>query len=122
VSFHVPAPPLEWDDGVPVAHQAVHTAWAKGHGFEVQNRTGELRIAATAIRGNSVEIALEDDPSSADLVVRYAMTQDAVGSQGGRAGGRVGQLRDSDPLIGYATKRPQYNYALSFVLPVLSEP
>ena len=122
VNFHVPAPPLAWDDGVPAPHRAVHTAWANGRGFEVQNRTGDVRIVATAIRGNSVEISLADDPGPAGLVVRYAMTQDGVGPQGGRAGGRVGQLRDSDPWIGYATKRPQYNYALSFVLPVPSEP
>jgi hypothetical protein len=65
-----------------------------------------------------VEIQLANEPSAPDLVVRYAMTQDADGEQGGRAAGRIGQLRDSDPLVGYATKHPQYNYAVAFEAPV----
>jgi hypothetical protein len=31
---------------------------------------------------------------------------------------RWGQLRDSDPLVGLTTKRPNPNYAVSFELPV----
>jgi hypothetical protein len=71
-----------------------------------------------AIQGDSVVIALASAPATDGLVVAYAITQDGSGTQGGLATGRIGQLRDSDPLVGYATKKPQYNYAVSFTLPV----
>ena len=70
------------------------------------------------IQGDSVVITLASAPLPTALVVRYALTQDGAGLYGGLATGRVGQLRDSDPLVGYATKLPQYNYAVSFVMPV----
>ena len=72
------------------------------------NRPGHVR---------DVEIELSEDPRTG-LLVRYAMTQDGESAQGGRAAGRMGQLRDSDPLVGYATARPLYNYAVSFEAPV----
>jgi hypothetical protein len=65
-----------------------------------------------------VTITPASAPSTSGLVVRYAFTQDGSGTQGGLATGRIGQLRDSDLLVGYATKLPQYNYAVSFTLPV----
>jgi hypothetical protein len=118
VDFHVPVSPLVWDSMLPAPHQTAHTAWAKGRGFEVQDQSGEQTIGSVAIQGNSVVITLASTPNAAGLVVRYAVTQDGSGTQGGLATGRIGQLRDSDPLAGYATKSPQYNYAVSFVLPV----
>jgi hypothetical protein len=118
VEFHVPVAPLVWGDETPAPHQAAHTRWSNGRGFEAQNRDGELTIDSVAIRGNSVLITLASDPTPTDLVVRYAVTQDESGMRGGLATGRIGQLRDSDPLIGYGTKSPQYNWAVSFALPV----
>jgi hypothetical protein len=118
VSFHVPVPPLAWDDAMPLPHQTAHAAWMKGRGFEVQNQSGEQTINSVAIAGDSVVITLASVPVATNLVVRYAVTQDGTGSLGGLATGRIGQLRDSDPLVGYATKLPQQNYAVSFVLPV----
>jgi hypothetical protein len=119
VDFHVPVPPLVWGDEMPAPHQTAHTRWSRGRGFEVENREGEQTIDSVAIEGNSVFITLASDPTPTDLVVRYAVTQDDTGMRGGLATGRIGQLRDSDPLIGYATKSAQYNYAVSFALPVL---
>jgi hypothetical protein len=119
VDFHVPVPPLVWGDEMPAPHQTAHTRWSKGRGFEVANREGELTIDSVAIRGNSVFITLASVPPPTDLVVRYAVTQDDSGMQGGLATGRIGQLRDSDPLVGYGTKSAQYNWAVSFALPVL---
>jgi hypothetical protein len=116
--FNVPAPPLAWDDSLPSPHHAAHTAWSRGRGFEVDSRSGELAIAAVAIQGDSVVITLAEDSTTTDVVVRYAVTQDGDGASGGLASGRIGQLRDSDPLIGFATGAPQYNYAVSFVAPV----
>jgi hypothetical protein len=118
VTFHVPVAPLAWDSSMPAPHQAAHTAWSKGRGFEVYNQSGEQTIDSVAIQGDSVQVTLAADPSAAGLVVRYAVTQDGSGSLGGLATGRIGQLRDSDPLVGYATMLPQYNYAVSFVMPV----
>jgi hypothetical protein len=118
VDFHVPFLPLAWDEGMPSPHATAHTAWAKGRGFEVEDQNGEQTIASVAIRGSSVAISLASAAVGPHLVVRYAVTQDGNGSLGGLATGRVGQLRDSDPLVGYATKLPQYNYAVSFVMSV----
>jgi len=117
LNFHVPVPPLVWDDGIPAPHQMAHTAWSKGRGFEVEDQVGEQTIVSVAIQGDSVAITLASDPVATGLVVRYAVTQDGSGSLGGLATGRIGQLRDSDPLVGYATGRPQYNYAVSFLMP-----
>jgi hypothetical protein len=103
---------------MPAPHQTSHAAWSKGRGFEVESREGELAIESVAIKDDSVLIHLATAPAATDLVVRYAVTQDGIGSLGGLATGRIGQLRDSDPLVGYDTKLPQYNYALSFEMPV----
>lgn len=118
VTFHVPYPPLAWDDALPSPHAVAHAVWAKGRGFEVEDGAGERTIASVAIQGLAVQIELASEPSADGLVVRYAMTQDGDGQQGGRAAGRIGQLRDSDPRIGYATKQPQYDYAVAFEVPV----
>jgi hypothetical protein len=118
LTFHAPYPPLAWDDALPSPHGTAHAAWAKGRGFEVEDRDGEQTIASVAIRGPAVEIELASEPSAEGLVVRYATTQDGDGQQAGRAAGRIGQLRDSDPRVGYATKQPQYDYAVAFEVPV----
>jgi hypothetical protein len=118
VTFHVPVPPLAWDTALPAPHQTAHMAWAKGQGFEVADSTGELAIASVALQGDAVVITLAAPPGGTNLMVRYAVTQDATVNSGGLAVGRIGQLRDSDPLVGYTTKAPQYNYAVSFAVPV----
>jgi hypothetical protein len=118
VQFHVPVPPLVWESAMPAPHQAAHTAWSKGRRFEVYNQSGEQAISSVDIRGTAVAITLAGVPIATGLVVRYAVTQDGRGTLGGLATGRVGQLRDSDPLVGYATRLPLYNYAVSFVMPV----
>jgi hypothetical protein len=116
VRFHVPDPPLVWDEDLPAPHQTAHLAWSKGRGFEVSNQLGDPTIESVAIHGDAVVITLMSDPGPSDLVVRYAFTPDGAGFLGGQATGRMGQLRDSDPLVGYATKAAQYNYAVSFAL------
>jgi hypothetical protein len=118
VKFHVPTLPLVWDATLPAPHQTAHTAWSAGKGFEVQNQSGEQTITSVSIQGDSVVIALASAPATAGLVVRYAVTQDGTVTSGGLATGRIGQLRDSDPAVGYATKAHLYDYAVSFELPV----
>ncbi len=118
VTFHVPVPPLAWDDALPAPHQTQHTAWSRGRGFEVENDQGAQTILSVVLDGNTVIITLAVDPAGPGLTVRYAVTQDGIGTLGGLATGRIGQLRDSDPLVGYSTGAKHYNYALSFALPV----
>ena len=82
------------------------------------NSSGALTIASVAIQGDAVVITLASAPDPAGLVVRYAVTQDSLGLNGGLGTSRIGQLRDSDPRIGSSTQAAQYNYAVSFVWPV----
>lgn len=99
VTFHVPVPPLAWEQTLSAPHQTAHTEWAKGRGFEVADSTGPLLINDAVLSGESVQLMLAKPPG-AGLVVRYAMLQDGAGYLGGKANGRHGQLRDSDPFVG----------------------
>ncbi len=102
VTFDVPNPPLNWDENINPPHQEVHTAWRNGRGFEVKDSTGELTILCTEIvSDDTVVISLEAEPTGSNLMVRYALTQDGTGIQGGTDLGMHGQLRDSDDLVGY---------------------
>ena len=103
VAFDVPYPPLAWDTVLPTPHPQVGHPWALGKGFEVEDDSGKAVIERVDIVGNAVEITLVAAPAGTNLVVRYAMTMDDTGPAGNRAGeadGRLGLLRDSDPLIG----------------------
>ena len=44
VRFHVPDPPLAWDEAFGAPHQFVHAEWKNGRGFEVQDGIGEMTI------------------------------------------------------------------------------
>ena len=103
VAFHVPVPPLAWDTVLPAPHPEAGHPWSGGKGFELEDSAGPVPIAQVAIVGTSIEITMAEDPQGTGLVVRYAMTQDSTGPAGARAGegdGRMGLLRDSDPLVG----------------------
>ena len=102
VRFHVPEPPLAWDEAFGAPHQFVHAAWKNGRGFEVEDGQGEVTITEAVIDGDTVRIGIDrlPDTTSAPLVVRYATTQDATQLAGGLVSGRFGQLHDSDPLVG----------------------
>ncbi|HEY7376278.1 MAG TPA: dockerin [Polyangia bacterium] len=103
IRFHVPSPPLAWDEAFGAPHHFVHSAWANGRGFEVEDSTGEMTITDVTIDGDTIHIGLAAAPvttATAPLVVRYAMTQDATVLAGGLVSGRFGQLHDSDPLVG----------------------
>jgi hypothetical protein len=102
VRFHVPSPPLGWDEAFGAPHQFVHAAWMNGRGFEVEDSQGEMTITDAVIDGDTVRLGLDRAPdmTASPLVVRYAMTQDATQTAGGLVSGRFGQLHDSDPLIG----------------------
>ncbi len=102
ITFDVPNPPLNWDENISAPHQEVHPAWANGKGFEVSDSTGELTISSVDIvSDDTVEITLDQEPTGSNLLLRYALTQDGTGIQGGTDLGMRGQLRDSDALVGY---------------------
>jgi hypothetical protein len=102
VRFHVPFPPLAWDEAFGAPHQFVHTAWKNGRGFEAEDSQGEVTITDATIDGDTIRLGIDrvPDTTTAPLMVRYAMTQDATTLAGGLVSGRFGQLHDSDPLIG----------------------
>lgn len=101
VNFHVPDPPLAWEDAISMPHQEVVKAWSKGRGFEIADSTGVLTIASVAIAGTSVMVTLSAPPAGQGVTLSYAMIQDKSGYSGGTDNGRRGQLRDSDAFLGY---------------------
>jgi len=106
VSFSIPVRPLSWNEALPKPHQTVHTVWSLGRGFEVRD-AHEREINITDVRilpNDELEIDLTP-PFDLPLTLSYAMTigrHDLGGSIsfGGSTSGRIGQLCDSDPLVG----------------------
>jgi hypothetical protein len=116
VTFHVPVPPLIWNDDLPSPHQEYLSEWALGRGFEVRARATEYTITSVEIVGDTVEITCDSDLPESDLMVGYAVTSDGTPMAGGSH--RWGHLRDSDPLVGLSTGDPLPNYAVAFEMPV----
>jgi len=115
VVFDVPNPPLAWEDSLPRPHQSNIVEWAKGRGFEVWTAYPPLvalAIADVSIDGSSVLIEMAaalPDPGT-PVSVGYALFHDVASTSppcstyglcGGTGEGRMGNLRDSDPLVGY---------------------
>lgn len=116
VDFHIPAAPLDWDPYLPSCHPSSEGhPWADGRGFEVRDNNGDaISIESVNITadGTSVSIKIrssQNDPrhlskhgrvDNLPLTIAYAMTQDQSGFLGGFGEGRLGHLRDSDPLVG----------------------
>ncbi len=101
VAFDVPNPPLVWDAHMAAPHASgSYAMWAKGRGFEVVAGNTNATIASVTIAGNDVVITLANDPGSQKVTVRYAMSQDGTGFQGGTVTGLRGLLRDSDAFVG----------------------
>jgi hypothetical protein len=112
IDFHVPVPPLAWDEELPAPH-ALRPAWAKGRGFEVNDGETPMTIETVELGPTSVSLRLQREPASR-LVVRYAAT--AMEKPRPAGAKRWGQLRDSDPFVGATTGTAQPNYAVTFEL------
>jgi hypothetical protein len=112
VDFHVPVPPLAWDDALPKPHITDLTEWAQGRGFEVRMGTTRLTIeSVTFLDGDTVQITCTADvPAGATL--GYAATNDGAAIAGNSP--RIGNLRDSDPFVGAFTGMAQPNYSVAF--------
>jgi hypothetical protein len=121
ISFDVPSPPLQWNTSL-TNHQAANIYWKSGRGFEVlAANNSPLTITSAELTNNdtAVKLTLESAPTSGPLTIQYAMTQDGTQVHTGYTGstlGRRGQLRDSDPFVGYMTGQNQPNYCLAFAL------
>jgi hypothetical protein len=111
VKFHVPVPPLAWDEALPAPHQTALTEWKAGRGFELRSGDTPIPIASVAIAASSVQITSAVD-LPAGAVLGYAATSD--GSVAPNASRRRGQLRDSDAVVGATTGVAQPNYAVAF--------
>ncbi|WP_437938147.1 dockerin [Sorangium sp. So ce341] len=111
VRFHVPVPPLVWDDEMPAP-----TAWPKGRGFEVRQGNTKIDVSSVEIDGDSVKITCASDLPASGITVGYAITSNGAARPGGFP--TWGHLRDSDPFVGSTTRAAQPNYCVSFEMPV----
>jgi hypothetical protein len=112
VKFHVPVPPLMWDDSFPDPD----TDWPQAKGFELFAGGTSLPIASVAIVGDSVVITSAAALPATGVMVGYAMAAGKTKMPTLSRAYRWGKLRDSDPFVGWTTKLPQPNYAVSFQL------
>lgn len=119
VRWHVPVPPLVWEESFQLPHQTSLTEWSAGRGFEV--RAGEARVGISSVEivGDSVRITTAEDLPPQGVTVGYALTGDPTPMAAPFPGVvRWGLLRDSDPFVGSTTQKPQPNFAVAFELPV----
>jgi hypothetical protein len=116
VHFHVPVPPLAWDDTLPPPHATMIPEWAAGRGFEVIGASVRQTITSVDLVGDdTVKITCGKDLSGLSVVVGYAVTAEG-GTPPTDQTARWGQLRDSDPFVGAVTGSPQPNYCVAFQL------
>jgi len=112
VHFHVPVPPLVWDEKLP-PHSAI-AEWAAGRGFEILAAGVAKTISSVEIVGDdTVQITCANDLSGLQVTVGYAATADGTLPSPDQTA-RWGQLRDSDPFVGAVTATPQPNYCVAF--------
>ena len=118
VQFHVPVPPLVWDDTLPAPHGTMIPEWAAGRGFEVLGSGVRETITDVEIMGDdTVQITCSSDLSGLNVVVGYAATAEGGTPPAGLTA-RWGNLRDSDPFVGSTTGLAQPNYCVTFQLVV----
>jgi hypothetical protein len=115
VHFHVPVPPLNWDESYDPPAIA---EWNQGRGFELRTSSKKLTITSVEISGETVVVATEADLPASGLIVGYALSSQGVQMTQASKAMRWGQLRDSDPFVGSTTRRHNPNYAVSFEMPV----
>ena len=118
VQFHVPVPPLLWDDELPAPHQAEdgYPEWRLGKGFEVRSGAQALEIESVEIISDDVVRITCAAAIPEGAMLGYAATTDGVKMDGGTV--RWGLLRDSDPFVGAVTEVSQPNFSVAFELPI----
>jgi hypothetical protein len=117
VHFHVPVPPLVWDDVLPKPHGAMIPQWENGRGFEVLVAGTRQTITSVEIIGDAVKITCQGDLSAGEVVVGYASIAEG-GTLPAAQPARWGHLRDSDPFTGAVTGMAQPNYCVAFQMTI----
>ena len=117
VHFHVPVPPLVWDDLLPPPHGDMIPQWTMGRGFEVLVAGTRQTITGVEIMGDTVKITCQGDLTAGEVTVGYASTAEGVTPPAGRTA-RWGHLRDSDPFVGAMTAMAQPNYCVAFQMTI----
>jgi hypothetical protein len=115
VKFHVPVPPLIWDETFP---EPVTSSWPKGKGFELRRANSVYSIESVEIVEDSVKITAGVDLPETGLIVGYAMSSTGTQMTNASKAYRWGLLRDSDPYVGTTTVKPNPNYCVAFDLTV----
>jgi len=110
LGFHVPVPPLRWDEGA-AALPSARPEWDRGRGFELSADGAPLVIEEATLIDSRVRLRYAGEPRG-PLLVRYA--QSAVRARGDGRSWRSGALCDSDPFVGAVTRLPQRNFAVMF--------
>lgn len=119
VRWHVPVPPLAWEESFQLPHQQSLTEWSAGRGFEVRAGAALVSISSVEIVGDSVQITTAEDLPAQGVTVGYALTGDPTPMATPFPGVvRWGLLRDSDPFVGSVSQKAQPNFAVAFELPV----
>lgn len=117
VQFHVPVPPMTWDEAIAPPHQSVFTEWKSGRGFEIEDSSGRVEIKSVVLSATSVQVQTARPIAAGKAVVRYAQTADGVVSPTQNSDCR-GQVRDSDTFAGRQFSTAHRNYAVGFELPI----
>jgi hypothetical protein len=113
VHFHIPVPPMVWDNQLTPPNQG--NEWEPGKGFELRQGNTKIGITAVQIVDDAVQLtAAADVPSGA--IVGYAASATSPSLTG--VAPRRGLLKDSDAMLGAFTNQPQPNFAVSFEMPV----
>lgn len=112
VRFHVPVPPLEWDDEMPAPYQGDLSEWKAGNGFEVRNDDDPVEISRVEIVDDDVVRITCAEDLDGDVELAYAWTAQSEAREDGTV--RWGLLKDSDPFVGFNTQFEQPNYAVAF--------
>jgi hypothetical protein len=118
IHFHVPAPPLAWENSFQPPHQS-DDAWQQGNGFEINTSAGDkVTITSAMISGDKVIITCATDSGPGARVGYATIAEGAHAKMMTPYPGtfRWGLLRDSDPFVGASTKINQPNYCVAFEL------
>jgi hypothetical protein len=113
VHFHVPVPPLVWDDTLPPPHTTI-AEWANGRGFEISAAGPAQTIDSVEIVGSdTVKITCRNDLTGTLVTIGYAATSEGV-AMAPSGTFRWGHLKDSDPFVGSVSRTAQPNWAVAF--------
>ncbi len=112
VKYVVPVPPLVIDT-VRVDPSGANFPVAPVLGFIYRDSTMSAAVSTVAVTApDTVTITLSAVPTGADAVLRYAFERQSANACPGPTNGARGNIRDSDPTVGYHTDAEGNPYEL----------